>query len=178
MYKSSIKILVVSALVFVLAGCAVRRYTQVRERVDQDMGGNAGYMSGAVQPEDRSHIRKTRKTYVVEFSTKAPAEKEDLNAGSTKTTSVRSSESYSTSSEPYSASSRIKVTRPAPVAPVIEDTAPSSGEYTIEKGDTLQKISKKFYDTYRKWNVIYEANKERIKDPNRIKEGTVIVIPQ
>ena len=55
---------------------------------------------------------------------------------------------------------------------------PTFVEYKIEEGDTLQKISKKFYDTYRRWNEIYEANKDVLSSPDRIKPGKVIRIPQ
>ncbi|MBN1869684.1 MAG: LysM peptidoglycan-binding domain-containing protein [Candidatus Omnitrophica bacterium] len=54
---------------------------------------------------------------------------------------------------------------------------PSSSEYTVQKGDTLQKISKKFYDSYSKWPKIYEANKSVISDPDKIKPGIVLQIP-
>ncbi|MBI5023504.1 MAG: LysM peptidoglycan-binding domain-containing protein [Candidatus Omnitrophica bacterium] len=50
-------------------------------------------------------------------------------------------------------------------------------QYTAEKDDTLQKISKKFYDSYSKWTRIYEANKSVIPNPDRIKPGTVLQIP-
>jgi nucleoid-associated protein YgaU len=45
------------------------------------------------------------------------------------------------------------------------------------KGDTLQKISKKFYGKTNKWNRIYEANKDKLKSPNKIYPGQVIDIP-
>ena len=51
-------------------------------------------------------------------------------------------------------------------------------DYTVEKDDTLQKISKKFYNSYSKWPKIYEANKELIPNPDHIKPGIVIRIPQ
>ncbi len=50
-------------------------------------------------------------------------------------------------------------------------------DYTVQKDDTLQTISKKFYNSYSKWPKIYDANKEIIKDPNRIKPGITITIP-
>jgi len=50
-------------------------------------------------------------------------------------------------------------------------------EYTVEKDDTLQKISKKFYDSYSKWPRIYEANKAVIPNPDKIQPGIVIQIP-
>ena len=50
--------------------------------------------------------------------------------------------------------------------------------YTIQEDDTLQKISKKFYDAYSKWPKIYEANKDKLKSPEFIKPGITIRIPQ
>jgi nucleoid-associated protein YgaU len=50
-------------------------------------------------------------------------------------------------------------------------------KYTVQKGDTLQKISKKFYGTTKKWTKIYEANKDIIKGPNKIYPGQAINIP-
>jgi len=61
--------------------------------------------------------------------------------------------------------------------PVIEKAPPAYVEYTIKEGDTLSHISKRFYDKASKWTVIYEANSDKIKDPARIKPGTVIIIP-
>ena len=51
-------------------------------------------------------------------------------------------------------------------------------EHTVQKNDTLQKISKKYYQSYNKWPKIYEANRKVIDDPNNIKPGLVLRIPQ
>ena len=50
-------------------------------------------------------------------------------------------------------------------------------EYTVKKDDTLSHIAKRFYDRASKWTLIYEANADKIKDPSRIKPGTVLIIP-
>ncbi len=50
-------------------------------------------------------------------------------------------------------------------------------EYTIEKGDTLWKIAEKELGKGYRWKYIYELNKDKIKDPNRLKTGTKIIIP-
>ena len=50
-------------------------------------------------------------------------------------------------------------------------------QYTVMKDDTLQKISKKVYGSHGKWTKIYDANKDKIKNPNFVKPGTVITIP-
>lgn len=48
-------------------------------------------------------------------------------------------------------------------------------EYTVVKGDSLSKIGKKFGV---QWKEIYEANKERVKDPDHIEPGWKLKIPQ
>jgi len=50
--------------------------------------------------------------------------------------------------------------------------------YTIVKGDTLSKIAAKYYGKGSKYPVIFEANREVIKDPNLIYPGQVIRIPK
>ena len=49
--------------------------------------------------------------------------------------------------------------------------------YTVQKGDCLWNIAKKFYGNGSKYTKIYEANKDKIKNPNLIYEGQVLVIP-
>jgi nucleoid-associated protein YgaU len=59
----------------------------------------------------------------------------------------------------------------------------SSGEkkaartYTVKKGDTLQKISEKFYGTTKHWRRICDANKKVVKDCDKLEPGTKLVIP-
>ena len=48
-------------------------------------------------------------------------------------------------------------------------------EYTVVKGDSLSKIGKKYGV---KWKDIYEANKDKVKDPNHIEPGWKLKIPQ
>ena len=58
------------------------------------------------------------------------------------------------------------------------DNAPSGGTtYTVVKGDSLWKIAKKYYGNGSKYTVIYEANKDKIKNPNLIYPGQVLTIP-
>lgn len=53
----------------------------------------------------------------------------------------------------------------------------SNTTYTVESGDTLWKIAKKFYDDGSKYTVIYNANKDQIKNPNLIYPKQVLTIP-
>ena len=62
---------------------------------------------------------------------------------------------------------RISVTNPEPEAQF----------YTVKRGDSLSKISKKYYGDAKKYKVIFEANKPMLKDPNLIYPGQVLRIP-
>jgi nucleoid-associated protein YgaU len=49
--------------------------------------------------------------------------------------------------------------------------------YTVQAGDSLWKISQKFYGDGNQWRRIYEANKGTIKDPDVIHPGQTFTIP-
>ena len=52
-----------------------------------------------------------------------------------------------------------------------------SRTYTVEKGDTLSKIAKKFYGDASDYNQIFDANKPMLADPDKIYPGQVLRIP-
>lgn len=49
--------------------------------------------------------------------------------------------------------------------------------YTVKKGDCLWNIAKKFYGDGNKYTLIFNANKDKIKNPNLIYPGQVLIIP-
>ncbi|WP_240600272.1 LysM peptidoglycan-binding domain-containing protein [Solilutibacter silvestris] len=49
--------------------------------------------------------------------------------------------------------------------------------YTVKSGDTLSAIAKQFYGSANKYNVIFEANRDILDDPNKIKPGQTLKIP-
>ena len=54
----------------------------------------------------------------------------------------------------------------------------SAGQtYTVKSGDSLSKIAKHFYGDGNKWHRIYEANKDKIKNPDLIHPGQEFTIP-
>jgi nucleoid-associated protein YgaU len=55
--------------------------------------------------------------------------------------------------------------------------ATSRRDYTIQSGDSLSKIAQKFYGNAADWQKIYNANKDLIKNPDKIFPGQKIVIP-
>ncbi len=60
----------------------------------------------------------------------------------------------------------------------VKSEEPESQFYTVKKGDYLSKIAKEVYGDASKYNVIFEANKPMLKDPDLIYPGQVLRIPK
>ena len=50
--------------------------------------------------------------------------------------------------------------------------------YTVQSGDTLSKIAKEFYGNANDYNRIFEANRDKLESPDKIRAGQELVIPQ
>jgi len=50
--------------------------------------------------------------------------------------------------------------------------------YTVKAGDTLSKIAKEMLGDTSAYMDIFNANKDQLSDPNKIKPGQVLKIPQ
>lgn len=74
-----------------------------------------------------------------------------------------------------------KPSQPAAVTPVGGSAAasskPADQTYTVVKGDTLSAIAKRFYGNANEYMKIFEANKDQLKDPDKIQVGQVLKIP-
>lgn len=184
----------ISMLVF-LSACSgskisTRIYAQDKARVDQEMNGNAGYIMGAPDEPIESPEKKTRRIYVLEVTKEldeAPKD-EDLYGVDLSEEIERSTYDLPPRKKINQIPAQPKLTLPkfdeeevVVTEPQKESVGTYTGtfqEYKVEENDTLQKISKKFYNSYSKWHKIYEVNKGVIKDPNYIKPGIVIKIPE
>ena len=172
--KSIFKLLTILSAVL-LSGCVVRSYELTRERVDQDLAGNRGYLAGQGSAEEPKEKKTTRTSQVVELEFRPLIKfesrpKQEITSGPVKLESRESeaglgNRGYLTES----------------YAPSIVEPSATGQEtiekYTVKQGDTLEKISKNFYGTMRKWHKIYEANKVILKGPNKIYPGQVLDIP-
>lgn len=172
MHKKMIVLALCGFALFLISGCMVRTYPVVKERVDQDLTwGNRGFLvgePGAVE-EPRRTTRRIQKVEVELYP-------------------IRVEKDPPQDPKPRVEPAMIKapVSRaPAPAVPEIETVVISPPatkavvmqQYTIKDGDTLQKVSQKFYGTTRRWQEIYEVNRDILKSPDSIFVGQVIQVP-
>lgn len=173
MKMSNIFSAVVLLSAFLLSGCVVRTYKVTRDRVDQNLtGGNRGYLMGNAPQSIGAQERKSkRSTHVVEIELRSPVK---FEKSAEPVQDIQESVTETKAAEP-------QVWEPKVTKPVISQEPPVAQEsfqkYTVQKGDTLQKISEKFFGTTKKWMKIYDANREALKGPNKIYPGQVINIP-
>jgi nucleoid-associated protein YgaU len=175
--KRLFSFLAVATFVAAITGCSVNTKLIERERVDQGVIGNRGYLQGA--PPAESERKATRKYYEVqvefpsvteesrvskkapqEVTIPAPAVKYKSPAGKAVTESAVEEEARITTVE-------------------IEEIEKEEAftDYTVQNGDTLQKISMKFFGTTKKWKKIFNANQDVLKTPDKVRPGMVLKIP-
>lgn len=65
-------------------------------------------------------------------------------------------------------------TQVRPAEPVI---GPETTTYTVQTGDTLASISRKFYQSTARWKDIADANHNQLGGSTNIREGMVLIIP-
>jgi nucleoid-associated protein YgaU len=75
----------------------------------------------------------------------------------------------------------VQETAPAPQTQTAGASAgggPSTTTYTVQAGDSLSKISKQFYGNANQYMKIFEANRNLLSNPNEIKPGQRLIIPE
>lgn len=59
-----------------------------------------------------------------------------------------------------------------------EAAAPGTQQtYTVASGDTLSHIARRFYGKASRWQAIFDANRDQLDDPDRIRPGQILKIP-
>jgi len=187
-----------------VSGCVIRTYTAQMDRVDQELYGNRGVIMGTPpSAEETAQVRKTREIYNIEielpsgYRTNQEMKDKELygNRGYVQGRMTPEKEVYvSEKGEERisTAATRISAGLGAAGMPQIVYSEPSAGTqtetitsgsgsqgryYIVQKGDTLQIISKKFFGTTKKWKAIYNANRHILKSADRIRPGQKLVIP-
>jgi nucleoid-associated protein YgaU len=71
-----------------------------------------------------------------------------------------------------------KASAPTPAAATPAKEIGPEKVYTVQQGDSLYGISVKLFGTPRHYERIYQANKDRIKDPNTLQVGINLRMPE
>jgi nucleoid-associated protein YgaU len=82
-----------------------------------------------------------------------------------------------TAHQPASAGDVMPSAAPSPVAVSAATAVQEAKTYTVKKGDTLSAIAKQFYGSAGKYMKIFVANKDVLKDPDKIYPGQELRIP-
>jgi hypothetical protein len=59
----------------------------------------------------------------------------------------------------------------------VPPTPPPPRIYTVKPGDTLRSIAARFLGDERRWRIIFQANRDKISNPDIIRPGMELVIP-
>jgi nucleoid-associated protein YgaU len=62
-------------------------------------------------------------------------------------------------------------------AKAVDPSTPRTGKIVIQPGNNLWKLSRVIYGRGKQYTVIYQANKEQIRNPRRIYPGQIFAIP-
>lgn len=170
-----------------LSGCLARTYTTEKPRIDTDIQGNKGYLFGSAPAGSKDEIdQKTRKISVLEvdFGPRHEGRTGEVKSQRVETAGEqKSEEKASLEQEIYAKdeeASQVIESEPKDEATAEEEVSSLSKDYqyyVIEKNDTLQKISQKFYGTTKKWIFLYKENQDVLKGPDKIYPGKKIRIP-
>ena len=72
---------------------------------------------------------------------------------------------------------QIDVVAPAASAAPAGSARQAAATYTVQPGDTLSKIAKTHLGDANAYMKIFEANKDKLSDPDKIQVGQVLTIP-
>ncbi len=66
---------------------------------------------------------------------------------------------------------------PAQAAGAAAGSSGSGRTHRVQAGDSLSKIAQEYYGNGNEYNKIFEANRDKLSDPNKIQIGQELVIP-
>lgn len=75
------------------------------------------------------------------------------------------------------ASERVQRPSPTQPSPQVVDPTTVPRSYTVQSGDSLSTISRRFYGTPSRWIDIYQANRDRLSSENALRVGQTLRIP-
>lgn len=155
--------IVLAGIAALLTGC--RTATQVTEvpRVDQQLeGGNRGYLVGT--PPASADLKPTRQ--MVSTDIEVPSFYRPKMS--------RTPVSLDGLAPPETERPEAGANAPGQMAPGTYDT------YVVQQGDSLWSIAAKpeIYGRASRWRLLYDANRDQLKGPGKLKAGMTLNIPR
>lgn len=172
MKKAFAFFLMANILVLFAGCCSVNTKLIERERVDQQMSGNRGYLMGT--PPPLGERRPTKKYYETQI------EINPIGGHKTERKDEKTTANVTSINKPMQNVTSVNKPMQEEETDITEIEITEEEEYStykVQKNETLQKISLKLFGTTKKWENIYEANKDTLKSPDKICPGMVIKIP-
>ncbi|MCK4916918.1 MAG: LysM peptidoglycan-binding domain-containing protein [Candidatus Omnitrophica bacterium] len=173
--------------IVLLSGCMrVRTYTIEKPRTDMEVQGNQGYLSGSSKGvTKKNRFGNSRKISVVEFEFKSKEQetKRYNKKGALKQELFLEEKTLKNEKDEYTLAQDTEYDFLEEVEPLVTEKKEKTKiekeykYYTIQKNETLQKVSRKFYNTTTKWKLIFDYNKDILKSPDKIYPGLRIKIP-
>ena len=156
-----------------VAGCRSSVHQLRVERVDQDLTqGNRGYLVGAPPAVgERTPTRDITELEIQLSSRGRKARAAQPSAAAPAISTAEATEAASTATAPEESAAPSEAATHTPAAPVSLQT------YTVKRGESLWKIAKKFYGDAYQWRRIYDANRDKLSNPNRVRPGMTLNIP-
>jgi nucleoid-associated protein YgaU len=74
--------------------------------------------------------------------------------------------------------SKVKGGSSTAASPRSAASEPAQHTYVVTAGDSLSKIAKRFYGDAGQWKRIFEANRNQLDNPDLIRPGQTLVIPE
>jgi len=144
-----------------------------------EVEGNRGYLAGEPTEDDQeeSKLGDTRTVTVVEVELGGPRPEDEVLGKPKAYKEPQGEESTPREEVEGVIEEEVMVEELMIEEPQVQEVPQEYEQYTVQKNDTLQKISRKFYGTTKKWYKIYKANRDVIKNPDKVYPGLKIKIP-
>ncbi len=156
------KYLVALLGIIFLGGCLSRTYTIEKPCTNLEINGNQGYLFGTPKEAPKPNkFGEKRKISVLEVELGPHHRKKATKEVKPEVEAITEEEA----------------TEEEPMGEELSTPTKNYESYTVQKNDTLQKISQKFYGTTKKWKLIYDENRDVLKSPDRVYPGKTIKIP-
>jgi len=156
-----------------LAGHTGSEAERIKSEIERELGNNIRNL--------RVSFNDGRVTLQGNASSNAAKEKAALIAGNVRGVSSVDDDGLTVAGQPSAQAAR----QAQPVGQKAGGGAPKTVTgtyqaryYTIQSGDTLSKIAQQHYGDANRWQELFEANREVIKDPDKIYPGQRIRVPQ